>query len=616
MATRHRVAAAFIAALLVGHAAARALDDEMDAVRRAYVELRRDALIADPATLVPAAGQIAIFISVDPLAQVTLETVSVAVDGHSIGQRHYSKAQADVLRRDTADRFFVGNVPAGAGPLAATFSGLRRDGKSFGVTFDVAPETTQAPQYLELRLSHTSTKGEPDVVLPVASPADLQYRAIMYLLGQELYEPALVQALAIDALSPDAAADVRYKLAEARAAFALRMRSVAQQTAAALDAEQLSAEDRIRVALLRGRDFQQRQDWAGLDGEVEYIGRVRGEIGTTPLPDVDAEVAFMRAELATARGEFVRAGQIIHGDIPARSGLRAFALFNLGVALRTSGDPSRSEQLFSELATMPVYTEDALDLKQRAQVALSMLKQQRTETASAEAVLRSAPAQGRYHQLVLASYARLAMDHGDYEAAASVWSTLLRESPWSTTGKAAQVAYPQSLENVAGPQVALKEYRRAETNFERRLDDLQTLAARTADPAWDTRLLRGLANLPDAPLDSAVSEWRTRLGHDDWLAWLSTDETQLLLGEWRELDAMTAWLATPGAGASDLAARARALTARVARLADDRRAQLAASLDALVQNEVQMAQRQLTLIRVGIARTTDRIAENPAAAGP
>jgi len=530
MATRHRVAAAFIAALWVGHAAARALDDEMDAVRRAYVELRRDALIGDPTTIVPAAGQVAIFVSVDPLAQATLAAVSVAVDGRSIRQQYYTMQQVDTLRRGTADRVFVGNLPPDAQALAATFSGLRRDTKPFNVTFDVALERTKASQYLELQLAHTSTKGVPDVVMPVANPADLQYRATMYLLGQEQYEPALIQSLAIAALTPGSTVDVRYKLVEARAAFALRMRGVAQETAAALDAEQLSPEDRIRVALLRARDFQQRGDWSGLGGEVQYIERVRGELGATALPDVDAEVAFMRAELATARGEFDRAEQIIHNDIPARDSLRAFGLFNLGVALRTSGSPSRSEQLFSELATMPVYTEAALDLKQRAQVALSMLKQQRTETASAESVLRSAPAQGRYHQLALASYARLAMDHGDYEVAASIWSTLLRESAWSTAGKAAQVAYPQSLENIAGPQAALKEYRRAETNFERRLDDLQTLAARTADPLWDTRLLRGLANLSDSPLDPVVIEWRSRLGHDDWLAWLSEDETQLLLG--------------------------------------------------------------------------------------
>jgi len=173
---------------------------------------------------------------------------------------------------------------------------------------------------------------------------------------------------------------------------------------------------------------------------------------------------------------------------------------------------------------------------------------------------------------------------------------------------------------VAGPAVALTQYRLSEANFEQRLRDLTTLAARTDDPSWDTRLLRGLADLPDAapPLDPVVQEWQDRLGHDDWLVWLYADRTQLLLQQWRDLDGMATWLSSvPPAGGdpAGFAGRARALATRVARLMDDRQARLTQLLGDVVQSEVQMAQRQLGLIRVGIARATDAIAEQRPAAG-
>jgi len=392
---------------------------------------------------------------------------------------------------------------------------------------------------------------------PVASPGELQYRSIVYQLDQQRNERALIEILATQALAVEQPGDrVRYKLAEVSAAYAAGLRSIAQDAAAILDAEQLRPQDRIRVALLRARDHQQHREWTALEREVAQIDRVRGELGPqAPLPaDIGAEIAFMHAELATASGDIDRAERIIRDDIPARDSLRAFALFNLGVALQVSGSPTRAEQAFATLTSMPVYTEVALDLKQRAQIALSMIKQQRTETASAESILRAAPAQGRYHQQALASYASLAMEHGDFATAAGVWSTLLQESLWSSAGKAAQVGYPLSLESVAGPAVALTQYRLSEANFEQRLRDLTTLAARTDDPSWDTRLLRGLADLPDAapPLDLVVQEWRDRLGHDDWLVWLYADQTQLLLQQWQDLDRMATWLssAPPAAQAS------------------------------------------------------------------
>ena len=71
----------------------------------------------------------------------------------------------------------------------------------------------------------------------------------------------------------------------------------------------------------------------------------------------------MRAELATADGDFDRAQYIISTELSPNENLRAYALFNLGVRLREAGIPTRAKRVFNYLASMPVYTDDALDLK-------------------------------------------------------------------------------------------------------------------------------------------------------------------------------------------------------------------------------------------------------------
>jgi len=145
------------------------LDDEMAAVRRSYVELRRDMLVADPSAIVPAGAQVAIYVSMDPQTQATLDAVSITVDGREICQQHYADREVGALKRGGADRLYVGSLPANAQMLAATFAGVTHDGKRYSVTTNVDLPATELPRYVELQLAHTSTKGQPDIVAHVSS---------------------------------------------------------------------------------------------------------------------------------------------------------------------------------------------------------------------------------------------------------------------------------------------------------------------------------------------------------------------------------------------------------------------------------------------------------------
>ena len=186
MASSLRVVTAFIVILGFAHVGAAApvdgvaplppdanetlpLDDEMAAVRRGYVELRRDMLVADPSAIVPAAAQVAFYVSIDPQTEATLNAVSIGVDGREICQQHSAEREVGALKRGGADRLYVGSLPANAQILAATFAGVTHDGKRYSVTTNVDLPATDLPRYVELQLAHTSTKGRPDIVVHVSS---------------------------------------------------------------------------------------------------------------------------------------------------------------------------------------------------------------------------------------------------------------------------------------------------------------------------------------------------------------------------------------------------------------------------------------------------------------
>jgi hypothetical protein len=97
------------------------------------------------------------------------------------------------------------------------------------------------------------------------------------------------------------------------------------------------------------------------------------------------------------------------------------------------------------------------------------------------------------------------------------------------------------------------------------------------------------------------------------LMWFNADSTRVRLQELNDLERIKAWTAAGVPTAFE--DRARALAASASHSADARRSVLSREIAAIAANEVAMAQRQLRLIRVGIARMTDGAVQHPVA-GP
>jgi hypothetical protein len=377
-------------------------------------------------------------------------------------------------------------------------------------------------------------------VQPVTPLPELYYGTLLYDYYQDDYQQALLDALIVEQRGAVGDQVARFELAKGSFAFADGMYAMAEQTFASVGSGELTPLDRMRLSFHLAREHLRRQDWDGVARDLAQIDLGKNWLGHERI---HPEVEFMRAELATHNGDFA-AAQTAIARIDEMQSMRAYALFNLGVAMRQAGQLDAAAAVFTTLGDSEVYAEDALDLKQRALVALSLVNRQRTQTATAESVLGGMPAAGRYRDLALTSYGGLAMDNGNYELAARIWLTLKTDGYWTESSATAQLAFPMSLEHMASRAQALTNYYAAEQNFETRLASLQGIARQAEDPVWVGHLLTVFAqpDSSDAAAGAVLDEWRRTLGHTDWLEWLAGEDVHELLLQWRELHTMSDWL--------------------------------------------------------------------------
>src|SRR5262245_33463168 len=164
---------------------------------------------------------------------------------------------------------------------------------------------------------------------PATPLAELYYGTMLYDYYQDDYQQALVDTLIAEQRGDLGADPVKFELAKGSFAFADGMYAMADRTFASVADGELTPLDKMRLSFHLARQDLRRQDWDGVERHVADIDLGKGWLGHERL---HPEVEYMRAELATARGNFA-AAQAAIDRIEPKSPMRAYALFNLGVAM-------------------------------------------------------------------------------------------------------------------------------------------------------------------------------------------------------------------------------------------------------------------------------------------
>lgn len=155
-------AAAKSAAAPAAEVPQRALNEQVQDIKKQALELNRDLFALEEDLLFPANTQVAVFVSMDVGKFFQLDAVQIKLDDKIVANYLYTARQIDALQRGGVQRLYVGNVKGGKHELVAVFTGRgphQRDYRRGATyTFDKADQ----PKYLELKIVDSTANYEPE----------------------------------------------------------------------------------------------------------------------------------------------------------------------------------------------------------------------------------------------------------------------------------------------------------------------------------------------------------------------------------------------------------------------------------------------------------------------
>ncbi len=159
----------FVMSVSAPGAAAEPLDTEMEDVKKAILELKRDLIILEEDLLFPASSQVAIFLSMDLGEFFQLDAVTVKLNGKEVTHHLYTDKQVDALYRGGVQKLFIGNIKQGGNRVTAFFTGRGPSGRDFRRATSVTFEKSFEPTFVELAISDSTAKYQPDFTASVSN---------------------------------------------------------------------------------------------------------------------------------------------------------------------------------------------------------------------------------------------------------------------------------------------------------------------------------------------------------------------------------------------------------------------------------------------------------------
>lgn len=151
-----------IASTAAPTAMAEPLDSEMEDVKEALLELKRDLVILEEDLLFPASSQVAVFLSMDLGEFFQLDSVTLKLNGKEVAHHLYTDKQVDALYRGGIQKLYIGNVKQGDNRITAFFTGRGPSGRDYRRATSVAFDKSFEPTFVELAIADSTAKYQPE----------------------------------------------------------------------------------------------------------------------------------------------------------------------------------------------------------------------------------------------------------------------------------------------------------------------------------------------------------------------------------------------------------------------------------------------------------------------
>ncbi|MET0378786.1 MAG: AraC family transcriptional regulator [Spongiibacteraceae bacterium] len=143
-------------------AAQKALNQQVQDIKKQAVELNRDLFALEEDLLFPANTQLAVFVSLEVGQFFDLDAVQIKIDDKIVANYLYTDRQVDALQRGGVQRLYVGNVKGGAHELVAVFTGRGPQARDYRRGATVKFEKNDQPKYIELKIVDATANYEPE----------------------------------------------------------------------------------------------------------------------------------------------------------------------------------------------------------------------------------------------------------------------------------------------------------------------------------------------------------------------------------------------------------------------------------------------------------------------
>jgi hypothetical protein len=143
----------------------RALDEEIQAIKKDVVDLNRDLFILEEELLFPANTQVAVFLSMDVGEFFALDTVELRIDDKQVAKHLYTPREAEALLKGGVQRLYLGNLRVGEHELVALFTGKGPQGQDYSRGAQLRFEKSVGAKYLELKISDRQSRRQPEFIV-------------------------------------------------------------------------------------------------------------------------------------------------------------------------------------------------------------------------------------------------------------------------------------------------------------------------------------------------------------------------------------------------------------------------------------------------------------------
>jgi hypothetical protein len=142
-------------------AGTRALDEQIQGLKKDVVDLNKDLFVLEEELLFPANTQVAVFVSMDVGDFFALDSVTLKIDNHDVSNYLYTPREVSALLKGGVQRLYVGNLKAGQHQLVAFFNGKGPHDRDYRRAANIRFDKGVGAKYLELKITDHQRAQQP-----------------------------------------------------------------------------------------------------------------------------------------------------------------------------------------------------------------------------------------------------------------------------------------------------------------------------------------------------------------------------------------------------------------------------------------------------------------------